>query len=153
MRRNTLRKGTRDMFWNKFILLCNKNGVSPNEVCKGLGLSNATATKWKSGALPRDTTLTKISEYFGVTVGFFTDGEDAASIVAGNLTEHETNVLLAYRAQPEMQLAVDKLLGVETVRVYMAASSKENHPDTIIDIEKKRWDELKNAPETDDSLL
>ena len=141
------------MFWNKFILLCNKNGVSPNEVCKTLGLSNATATKWKSGALPRDTTLTKLAEYFDVTVEFFTDGDDAAQIIAGNLTEHETSVLLAYRAQPEMQLAVDKLLGVETMRVYMAANSNENRPDKIIEMEKKRWDELRNAPETDDSLL
>ena len=147
-----MRKECAFMFWNKFISLCNNNGVSPNEVCKRLGFSNATATKWKNGALPRDTTLSKIAEYFDLPESFFCDG-DAARTGAGPLTEHETSLILAYRAQRDMQAAVDKLLGIETVRVYMAASSETNHPDCIIDMERNRWNELSSAPETDDSLL
>lgn len=56
------------MFFQNFIILCNKNGITPNAVCLALGLSPAAATKWRSGAVPRDTTLLKIAEYFGVTV-------------------------------------------------------------------------------------
>ena len=55
------------MFWNNFVELCNVNGKSPNGVCNELGLSANTATKWKKGAIPRDTTLNKIAKYFGVT--------------------------------------------------------------------------------------
>ena len=58
------------MFWNTFVELCSKNKVSPNAVCKELGFSNATATKWKNGSEPRDTTCNKIADYFGVSVDY-----------------------------------------------------------------------------------
>lgn len=56
------------MFWQNFILLCSKNDQSPNGVCAELGLSSAIATRWKNGSIPRDTTLKKIADYFGVSV-------------------------------------------------------------------------------------
>lgn len=40
-------------------------------VCSELGLSTAIATKWKNGSIPRDTTLLKIADYFGVSVEYF----------------------------------------------------------------------------------
>ena len=58
------------MFWEKFILLCEKKNKSPNMVCSELGLSTAIATKWKNGSIPRDTTLLKIADYFGVSVEY-----------------------------------------------------------------------------------
>ena len=58
------------MFWDKFVTLCSAKGISPNGVCADLGLSTATATKWKKGAIPRDTTLKKIADYFGVSVSY-----------------------------------------------------------------------------------
>jgi transcriptional regulator with XRE-family HTH domain len=72
------------MFWNNFVLLCNKKNISPNGACAALGLSVATATKWKKGAVPRDTTLQKIADYFGVTVEyFFTDHSEEAEAPVG----------------------------------------------------------------------
>lgn len=56
------------MFWENFISLCEKKSISPTSVCHSLGFSATMATKWKNGAKPRDTTLKKISDYFGVTV-------------------------------------------------------------------------------------
>jgi transcriptional regulator with XRE-family HTH domain len=56
------------MFWNNFVTLCNQKGKSPNGACAELGFSANTATKWKQGSVPRDTTLRKIADYFGVTV-------------------------------------------------------------------------------------
>ena len=64
------------MFWENYITLCNKIGKSPNGVCSELGFSTAVATKWKNGALPRDTTLKKISEYFNVTIEYLKGEED-----------------------------------------------------------------------------
>ncbi len=55
------------MFWQNFVLLCSQNGQSPNGVCAELGLSTAIATRWKKGSIPRDTTLKKIADYFGIT--------------------------------------------------------------------------------------
>ena len=56
------------MFWKNLCALCNAHNTTPNTVCKALGLSSATSTHWKQGAVPRDTTLQKVAEYFGVTV-------------------------------------------------------------------------------------
>ena len=58
------------MFWDNFVSLCNKKGISPNGACAELGLSSAIATKWKNGTVPRDTTLQKIADYFNVSADF-----------------------------------------------------------------------------------
>ena len=63
------------MFWQNFVSLCNKKGVSPNGVCAELGLSNATATKWKNGSTPRGSTLKKLVDYFGVTTDYLLGNE------------------------------------------------------------------------------
>ena len=54
------------MFKENFIRLCNAKGVSPNHVCKSIGLSNAAFTQWNEDSVPRRATLTKIADYFGV---------------------------------------------------------------------------------------
>ena len=72
------------MFWEKFINLCNQKGISANAVCADLGLSNATATKWKNGAIPRATTLKKIADYFGTTVAYLSglvDNPDPIALI------------------------------------------------------------------------
>lgn len=68
------------MFWETLLDLCNKNQETPNGLCAKLGLSSATATKWKKGAVPRAGTIKKIADYFGVPMSHF--GEDANIYVA-----------------------------------------------------------------------
>jgi len=58
------------MFWDIFYNLCVSNGIKPNAVCKELNLSNATATHWKSGAIPKGDALIKIADYFGCSVDY-----------------------------------------------------------------------------------
>ena len=58
------------MFWNVFFDECNKKGTSPNAVCKAIGLSNATATGWKNGTLPKADVLVKIAEHLDVSVDY-----------------------------------------------------------------------------------
>lgn len=55
------------MFWDKLLILCNSKNISPNKMCADLGLSNATATRWKKGSVPRGTTLVQIADYFNVS--------------------------------------------------------------------------------------
>ena len=56
------------IFWENLNKLCKDRGIYPNTVAAALGLSVATASKWKNGSQPRDVTLQKIAEYFGVSV-------------------------------------------------------------------------------------
>jgi transcriptional regulator with XRE-family HTH domain len=70
------------MFWEKFVSLCIEKGISPNGACAELGLSNATATKWKNGSIPRNNTLKKVADYFGVSVAYLTSVVDDPDPVA-----------------------------------------------------------------------
>ena len=54
------------VFWNNLTDLCNKNGIAPSVLAKELNLSPSTAARWKSGAIPKQSTLKAISEKFGV---------------------------------------------------------------------------------------
>lgn len=97
------------MFWGRFIELCNRNKVYPNTVCTQLGFSKATATKWKSGAAPRDTTLKRIADYFGVTVDYLI-GQNQQQEAEQPETD-AAPIQTAYdNAPPEIQAAVRKLL-------------------------------------------
>lgn len=55
------------MFWSIFERLCADKGISANAACLQMNLSNATATHWKQGSWPRQSTLEKIADYFGYT--------------------------------------------------------------------------------------
>ena len=73
------------MFWNRFVELCNQKSVSPNFVAKELGITSGSVTSWKKGSVPRDTTLKKIADYFGVTVSYLTglvDDPDPIALVS-----------------------------------------------------------------------
>ena len=67
------------MFWEKFILLCNKHGESPNSIAKQIGIASGTITNWKNGVQPRYSAVKKLSEYFGVPVDYLLEKENAPS--------------------------------------------------------------------------
>lgn len=58
------------MFWNKFYDECTRQGTSPNAICKEIGLSNAVATHWKNGTLPKADILVKIADKLGCSVDY-----------------------------------------------------------------------------------
>lgn len=57
-------------FYENYVKLCNSVGKSPSAVAVELKLGKPSVTRWKNGAEPRDATLQKIADYFGVTVDF-----------------------------------------------------------------------------------
>ena len=72
------------------------------------------------------------------------------------LNDKESALINAYRAQPEMQAAVNRILGIdenETVELWSAANSVENRAPNIAETTKEKWESIKNAPETKKDLL
>lgn len=55
------------MFKQNFINFCNKKGESPSFVCRQVGLAPATFSCWNENSIPRQATLQRIADYFGVT--------------------------------------------------------------------------------------
>lgn len=56
------------MFYENFAFYCTKIGKSESAVAKDVGITSKSVTGWKNGALPRNSTLKKLADYFGVTV-------------------------------------------------------------------------------------
>ena len=101
------------MFYDIFSELCASKGISCTRATKEIGLSNATATKWKNtGATPDGSTLARVASYFDVSIDYLlgnektaaqkddgldklTDTQAALVQIAKRLTETEAAALLA----------------------------------------------------------
>lgn len=148
-------------FWLQLIKLCNQRNLHPYNVTQAIGMNNAAATDWKNGAVPRDTNLKKIADYFGVPVEYFKEDSSptvvssvSGKLIVGNpLTSHEHSVIMAYRAHPEIQFAIDKLLGISNygeIDVYTAANSDSGVYDKHTSLNKEEFKAMKNEPRGED---
>lgn len=57
-------------FWERLYNMCVAKGCKPNTIAKSIGLSTATATKWKNGAIPNGEALSKIADYLDCSVDY-----------------------------------------------------------------------------------
>lgn len=98
------------MFYENFDALCTKSGKSKSEVTEAIGLTAKSCTGWKNGAVPRNGTLKKIADYFGITVEELmgTKKEPAGE---GELTEDMKEILeYAQKMGPDERKAFITLL-------------------------------------------
>lgn len=73
------------MFYDKFVMLCKKQGVSRTKACIDCGVSRTAWHKWENGTVPNGTTINKFAKYFGVSVGYLL-GEEKAPTPEGERT-------------------------------------------------------------------
>ncbi len=57
-------------YWEIFSKLCHDIGKKPNPVGEEIGVSTATITKWKNGAIPNGAILLKVADYFNVSTDY-----------------------------------------------------------------------------------
>ena len=151
---------------NIIIELMTQNKCDNKKLAEALGLNRQVVTDWKAGrSKSYKKYLPQLSDYFAVSVDYLLGKTDeqteqaTATVIElkdHNFTEHECQLIAAYRAKPEMQAAVDKLLGLNEdgyVRIYSAARSMDKKPDNIITLQQEDWERIKNAPETDETLI
>lgn len=133
-----------------------KNGLTQKQFAELLGVKGSSVSNWENGTNSIDIeTLFNACGILNVDINKMYGVDDSNDF---DCSKHEKNIIISYRNHPEMQDAVDKLLGVEpqptgTIRVYRAAKSSDNHPDEIIDMPIEQWKKLKDAPSTDDKLM
>ena len=58
------------MFYEIVNDLCKEHKITITRMAEEIGLSNAAPTSWRKGAVPKLTTLEKISKYFNVSVDY-----------------------------------------------------------------------------------
>ena len=56
------------LFFDNFDRYCKQLGKTNSEVTKAIGLDPSSCTGWRNGSVPRNSTLKKLADYFGITV-------------------------------------------------------------------------------------
>ena len=147
------------MFAEKMIQLMKKKKITKKQISADLGIGINQIKYWQDHQnTPSAEVVSKIADYLDVSVDFLLGKEETGASPSPlfTLTDGELALIQAYRSRPEMQAAVNRLLGIEDeerVSVYMAAHSADNRPDKIIAVSKKFIEQLENAPETDETLI
>ena len=80
---------------------------------------------------------------------------------SADFSAHEVDLIHAYRAHKDLQMASDEILGIAKratildahTRLYCAASSNDDHPPMITAKSKDEWRAIEAAPETDEDLF
>ena len=86
------------------------------DIGKAVGVSKSTVKKWESGYIAnikRDK-IAALAKVLNINPVTFIDD----TLIPGNnsfeISAHERELLLAYRAKPEMQASIDKLLDIKS---------------------------------------
>lgn len=96
------------MFWTNFSTLCADKNLSPNAVATELKIPSGSITAWRNGATPRTKSLTKIANYFGVTVDYLLNAEkeNPTSDAADGVDELDKEAMdIMHRLPPEKRAA------------------------------------------------
>lgn len=135
-------------------------GLTLEEVGKIVGVSKSTVKKWEDGFISnmkRDK-IALLSKALKLNPVVLITGEENIREQNNNnllLSEHEKQVILAYRSRPDMQNAVDTLLNVPTlVEVKSVARSSDYHEMYNEKITQEDFENLKlqKQPTSDDDL-
>lgn len=94
------------MFYDTFIQLCNSVNKSPSAVVMELGMNKSAVTNWKNRQTPpRDATLQKLAEYFGVSVDYLLGKEKSPAEAEDN---EITEMLETLKNNPGMRVLFSK---------------------------------------------
>lgn len=100
-------------FGKDSITYAKKKNTTPSAVVSELGIANGSTTKWKNGAVPSGKSLSKIAEYFGVSVDYLlgkTDEKEKAPAVDAD--DRELNEYLEFlRTDPNYRMMFSLMKG------------------------------------------
>ena len=87
-----------------------RSGLTQKEFAEKLGVKNTAVSNWENNQNSIDIeTLVKACNIFGISINQMYENNEENL----DLNSHEKRVIKAYRNRPEMQPAVNKLLGLE----------------------------------------
>lgn len=100
------------MFYEIVNNLCRERKTTITKMSEDIGLSNAAATSWKKGAIPKSSTVEKISAYFGVSTDYLLGkGQKETPTSQGGERNYADSVLIdAFHNADESTKAAIRLL-------------------------------------------
>lgn len=113
------------MFYDHFLELCNKKGVTPSKAALLNGISKTSVTRWKNGATPNGEILKKLSDYFGVTTDYLLTGKKQENI---RVYDEDDNVVVL---DDETLEIIDSLRKRPDMKILFSVSKKAKPEDII----------------------
>ena len=110
-------------FYNNFIYQCAKQNVSPSKAAEAVGLSRAAPSGWKNGAIPRDTQISKLADYFGCSVDELIGTSEETSDLDFDGQGNNLDLRETLRRRPEMKILFDTAIDAPTSAIYEAIAT------------------------------
>ena len=107
-------------FYEKYLMLCDKNKKTPSGAALEMGLSKTTVNRWKNGGGITDATILKVASYFGIPKEDLTGEEQKEKPAPGG-----SELDAAFNAVLD-QLTEQELADVLQYAKFKVASRKEN---------------------------
>lgn len=134
-------------------------GVSQTELANTIKISKQNLYKYENNIItniPSDK-IEAIAIHLDISPAYLMGWEHIGNHTTSTikLSKHEEDMIYAYRRQPEMQSAVDRLLGIaesEYVPVAVAARSETNRPVEFTYISKEKLEQLENAESAENEV-
>lgn len=126
-------------FYERLLELCSEHNTSPSAVAKKVGLSNAAATYWRRGAVPKLETLVKIGGVFGVDWLDLVPQEEQGPLIRQRIKEKLVDSPQVAPVSPALDATTQELVDLahtldasdRALLVEMARSiqrSRDKHP-------------------------
>lgn len=112
------------MFYDRFVALCEKKGVSENKACADSGISRSVAAKWKNqlnsgkDVKPSAKTLEALSDYFGVSTDYLLTGVEPEPVIEDDIAE----IREAMRSNDELKILFKLAKNAKTSDVLQASA-------------------------------
>ena len=119
-------------------LLSAQKGVNKTNALAECGAGKNFISNIMKGSDPSIAKVEQVADYYGVSIDYLLGRTTAPELSMQFQTTKEQQLIAAYKAHPELLLAVDKLLGIDEVTVYAAARSSSDQPPHKVKMSKAK---------------
>ena len=138
---------------NRLAELRKEKNLSMKETAVRLHLPYTTYVSYEKGDRePNSEVLIKLADFYNTTVDFILGVSKSTQNNDLKLSNHEKKLVISYREHPEMQLSVDRLLGIEEEKVHIIPIAARNGNNKPLKLTDSELDALKNLPDVPPEL-
>ena len=100
-------------FYHKYLIQCQKKGVSPSAAAVNAGFTKTSVTRWKNGSIPTDATILTLADYFDCS---FDDLQADIEISRKQVATERRDFLIMLIDKMTPQEQIDLILHILTIR-------------------------------------
>lgn len=108
-------------FIDSFKKICQQRGVSPTAVIKSIPISPSSLAGWDAGREPRNSSILKIANYFGITIEELLSGEIKEKPIVGE-DDELSEMRQMCKERPDLRMMLQVFKGAKPSDVLQVVS-------------------------------